>query len=499
LVKEEQAARAELAAQRDDALAALASTVENKTELGRTKQEVAHLRRELNAKTARLSATMEELEHAQKKGNAEEIQRLQKIIQHLQHKDNSTHKEVARLHKDLLHLKLKDTSIEQEANSLRKQLREMSRKLEQSEGDKSQATALRKQLQEMSRKLKQSEEEVNKLKAPKLATSDFHHKEMRKVTDQAMTLNKQIINALKHSHQDVEQKDKELMEVKAKFQKDENALHIMHKQLDAKIKLVAQLRKELSKDMVGSQRSHAELVKTFKELRQKLTSKDKTLHSSQGALKAAVMQLKALRQKLSTQDKTFHDTLAKITVQEQALAKDEVMLAARRQEEKKEKTEHAQLMQEIRVMQKEVQDAKAATVAKDGDLQQAHMKLEKVVEEMIKAKLVAKANEQKLLASQQSVKAKDDKLKAEAEVLSAQRGELVNATTRLKKDEEEIRLSHGEMQGEEQNLDNFIKEHKTLFEEPADAQAKREDGVSATTDESDDNAAAVDSGDMPEA
>jgi len=153
-------------------------------------------------------------------------------------------------------------------------------------------------------------------------------------------------------------------------------------------------------------------------------------------------------------------------------------------------------MQEIRAMQKEVQHAKTETMAKDGDLQRAHMKLEKVLEEMTKAKIEAKAKEQKLLAAQGSLKVKDDKLKAEAELFAAQRSQLVNVTTQLTIDEEEIRHGHGEMQGEEQNLDNFITQHKTLFEEPAD-QAKGEDDFPAATDESDNNAAVLDSEDMP--
>jgi len=477
LVKEEQAARAELAAQRDDALAALASAAENKTELGRTKLEVAHLRRELNAKKARLSATAEELEHAKSTDNAakNEVTHLRRQILHLQHKDNSTNKEVAQLHRELRNLKQKDNSTEHEAATLRQQL------------------------QELNHKLAQRDEEVQKLKktASTLKPATNTHKEMRKVTDQAMNLNKQIINALKGSHEEAERKDRELMQAKAKLQKEEADFNTVHKQLDAKIKLVAQLRKELNKDKVGSQQSHDQLVKTFKDLRTKLTSKDKTLHSSQAALKMAVTQLKALRERLSTQDHRFHDLLGKMTAQEQALLKDKVMLAASKKDEEKEKAEHNKLMQEIRVMQKEVQQAKAETESKDGDLKRAHMKLDRVVEEMAKAKLAAKANEQALVTSQESLKVKADKLKAEGELLTAQRSELVNATARLTIDEEEIRRSRGEMQGEEKNLDNFIKEHKNLFEDGASSTSSEEAAFPAAADASDSNAAAVDSEDIP--
>jgi chromosome segregation ATPase len=157
LVKEEQAARVELAAQRDDALAALASTAENKTELGKMKREVARLRRELNAKRARLSATAEELEHVHHtdKMATSEVTNLRKEIQRLHHKDNSTNKEVIQLNRELQHLKQEDNLTKQEANTLRKQLHEVDRKLEQREEKTSQTQALRKQLQEMSRKLEQ--------------------------------------------------------------------------------------------------------------------------------------------------------------------------------------------------------------------------------------------------------------------------------------------------------------------------------------------------------
>jgi len=307
LVAAEERERNKLAAERDQALAALAASKEappgtEQQELGAARAQVLQLRKKLaeQGKLLREAAVVLRQEHEKLAHTAiggEELASLKEALRAERQRQNATQAKLLRAQKlgsasgaEVAHLRAE----------LRKQGKRMSDVLEELSSSRAKAKEEEHELKELTRATQQQQRQKkdNDSKLPSVA-------------GQAMALNKRLLVALKESKKLLEQRNTELGVVHAKADEEEHELKTVSAKFEEQSKELKAARAQADKEKEELQTVKATLASQGKEL----SSSGRKVKEEERELKAKLLkqgeELSSARAKAAEEEQELRAQLAK--------------------------------------------------------------------------------------------------------------------------------------------------------------------------------------------